>query len=95
MKKVTVQASKTYDILIERGLLAKCGGLIAQVHPRCRVAVITDENVDKLYGDRVCNSLENAGFSPCRMVIPPGERSKSLAMLAKILDFLAQQPFQF
>ena len=89
MKTVTVQASKTYDIQIERGLLSKCGGLIAQVHPRCVAAVITDDNVDKLYGARVCASLENAGFSPKKMVIPHGEQSKTLNTLGSILNFLA------
>lgn len=90
MKTITVQASKTYNIHIERGLLTRCGSLIAQAHPRCKAAVITDDNVDKLYGDRVCNSLENAGFSPVRLVIPHGERSKSLVMLGKLLNFLAE-----
>ncbi len=76
MKTVTVQASKTYDIQIERGLLSKCGGLIAQVHPRCVAAVITDDNVDKLYGARVCASLENAGFSPKRWLFPMASNPK-------------------
>lgn len=89
MKTVTVRASKTYDIHIERGLLSKCGGLIAQVHPRCVAAVITDDNVDKLYGARVCASLENAGFSPKKMVVPHGEQSKNLNTLGAILNFLA------
>lgn len=90
MRTVTVQASKTYDIHIERGLLSKCGRLIAQIHPRCAAAVITDDNVDKLYGARVCASLENAGFSPKKLVIPPGEQSKTMGTLTNILNFLAE-----
>lgn len=90
MKTVTVNASKTYEIHIERGLLSKCGKLIGAVHPRCTAAVITDETVDPLYGPRVCASLENAGFAVRKLVLPPGERSKSLATLGKILGFLAE-----
>ena len=42
MKKVTVCASKTYDILIERGLIKNVGKLMAdaKISP-CRVAILT------------------------------------------------------
>lgn len=90
MKTVTVQASRTYEVHIERGLLSKCGGLIAQVRPRCTAAVVVDDAVDKLYGARVCASLENAGFSPKKMVVPHGEQSKTLNTLGAILNFLAE-----
>ena len=81
MKKVTVQASQTYDILIERGLLDQMRRARSpRSTPGAGWRVITDDNVDQLYGDRVCRSLENAGLFPLAcMVIPPGERSKSLA----------------
>ena len=78
MKKVTVCASKTYDILIERGLIKNVGKLMAdaKISP-CRVAILTDDNVDPLYSKTVETSLEDAGFSTIKYVIKNGEDSKS------------------
>ena len=90
MKKVTVCASKTYDILIERGLIDVCGKLLldAKISP-CRVAILTDDNVDPLYSKTVEASLEDAGFSTIKYVIKNGEDSKSAESFISFLNFLA------
>ncbi len=90
MKKVSVGASKKYEVLIGRGLLAELGRLTAEVKPCCRVALITDDVVDCLYGDRAKKSLEDAGFCVVRYVFKNGERSKDLSTYADILDWLSE-----
>ncbi|MDE6589560.1 MAG: 3-dehydroquinate synthase, partial [Oscillospiraceae bacterium] len=63
MKILTVALpGREYDILIERGLLAQAGGRIRAVLPRAsKLAVITDRNVEPLYGKTLLDSLASAG----------------------------------
>ena len=72
---------REYDIKIEKGILDSAGELIAEVHKKCKVAVITDSIVGSLYGDRLLTSLKNSGFEPFMVTVPAGESSMSMEML--------------
>lgn len=90
MRTVHVAAGKPYDVYIERGLLDEAGQYLLNVLARaCKAAILTDDNVDRLYGEQVQISLEKAGFQVCRFAIPHGEESKNLTIWADMLDFLA------
>lgn len=90
MKKIHVNTSCPYDVLIERGAVKECGKYIAEVTSARKAAVITDDTVGALYGDTVVRSLENSGFE-CRVfTFPHGEQSKSLSNLGDIYDFLCE-----
>jgi len=82
---------KSYEIKIARGLLADCGGLIKHVTSAHKVAVVSDDIVFPLYGEKVLLSLRQAGFQVQEIVIPHGETSKSMEMLnylyGKLADF--------
>ena len=83
---------RSYDILIERGLLARAGERCRAALPRCRkLFVVTDSNVAPLYGGRVEESLAGAGFQVRVSAGPAGERSKCPEQLARLweemLDF--------
>lgn len=93
MEKVVVNASSRYDILIGSGLLDKCGEYIKNAVTSRRAAIITDDNVDALYGERAVKSLEAAGISTVKFVFPHGEASKCHTTLLKIYDFLAENGF--
>lgn len=88
--KITVNASGKYDVIIGSDLIMKVGELISPVLPLCKIAVITDDTVDKLYSDIVIRSLESVGYSVVKFVFPHGEKSKNLETYGKILSFLAQ-----
>ena len=90
MKKITVHASREYDILIKEGILDSCGDIIKEKTKAQKLAVITDDTVDLLYGERVISSINNAGFDVIKFVFPHGEKSKSLATLGEIYDFLCE-----
>jgi len=51
-----------------------------------RCAIVTDTNVEKLYGAQVKDALEKSGFAPVVISVPPGESSKSLATLELLYD---------
>lgn len=93
MEKVTVKASTSYEILIDSGILDNTGEYIRNVINKGKCAVITDDNVDRYYGERVTKSLEAAGFSPKKYVFPHGEASKNHTTLLGIYDFLAENGY--
>ena len=90
MKKVTVRASRVYDILIDKGILDRAGEESAKVIKPCSVAILTDTNVAPLYAERLERSLCSVGFSPIRYTVPAGEESKSAASYLSFLNFLAE-----
>ena len=90
MKTVHIDASRSYDVRIGRGLLDVCGRQIAERVRCASAAVVADDTVYALYGERVCASLEAAGVRTVCYVFPHGEKSKNLLEYAKILNFLAE-----
>ena len=89
MRKVTVNASKKYDILIGRGLLEQSGKLIKQAAGGSCVAVVTDSNVAPLYMQTLKAGLEAAGCRVVTHVFEAGEANKNIHTFAEILNFLA------
>ncbi len=90
MSTVRINVGEGYDVMIENGLLGRCGEILSGLLGRCKIAVITDSNVAPLYLDRVTASLENADFSVSSYIFRAGESSKNLKTLGDILEFLAE-----
>lgn len=84
-------AQKKYTIMIEKDLLADVGKHLHSNYNNKKIVVITDATVDALYGTILINSLESQGFLVSKVVIPSGEKSKSMVMLdylySKFVDF--------
>ncbi len=82
----------SYDILIGRGALNEVIAA-AEDFPCGRLAVVTDENVWRLHGERMEQLLEKAGLP--RQIIPlkPGEEAKSFDNLQAIHGALARAQF--
>jgi 3-dehydroquinate synthase len=78
--------SRSYDILIGRGVLARAGAEISRRLPRVRAAVVTDETVARLHLSELTESLRAAGIEHTVVTVTPGEESKSFASLAKVVD---------
>lgn len=91
MQKITVHASRVYDILIGRGLLPRMGSLIAAQVKGRSACLVSDSNVWPLHGAAAVKSLEEAGFSVCTFVFPAGEESKNAQTYLSLLRFLAQR----
>lgn len=72
---------KSYEILIEKGIIRRAGQYITA----SKVAVITDENVDRYYSDDVVSSIKG---NVKKLVLPAGEETKSLRALSLVYDFL-------
>ena len=88
---ISVKATREYDICIGRGILAGIGDMISPILGKCRLAVLTDSNVDALYGSTMMEYLASAGYDAYKYVIPAGEASKCAENLLAFLNFLAQE----
>lgn len=94
MKKITIDASVRYDILIEKGLLDRVGELSLPVVGKGKAAVVSDDTVFSLYGERVTASLAEAGFTVLApFVIPHGEASKTMDSFTRLINHLAENEF--
>lgn len=93
MEKVTVNASRTYDILIGEHLLDTAGERIRAAAGGGAALVVTDDTVDRLYGEKLVSSLRRSGYRVEKFVIPPGEASKNTENFLGILNFLAEKHF--
>jgi 3-dehydroquinate synthase len=77
---------RAYDIVIGRGLIGTLGARIAALRPGCKVAIVTDETVAKLHLAAAEAALNAAGVAATRIVVPPGEGTKSFGMIEKVCD---------
>jgi len=90
VRKVTIDTGrKRYPIHIGAGLSCNTGRLASELTGPTKAALITDDNVDRLWSERITVSLKSAGFVVSRHVIPNGEVSKNIENYIKILGFLS------
>jgi 3-dehydroquinate synthase len=78
--------ARSYDIVIEHGLLERAGERLAPFARGGRMVVVTDQNVWAAQSGRLARGLGSIEIAP--IVLPPGEGSKSWACLADLVDRL-------
>ena len=92
MKTVTVNASRSYEVQIKKGLFARAGACLSKLLPPPRtVTLVSDDTVFALWGERLIASLKEAGYTVKEFVIPHGERSKTPETLFALWDALAKE----
>lgn len=91
MTTVTVNASRSYDIHIGKGLLSSLGQEAAKLGKAQTVCIVSESNVYPLHGAAAEESLKKAGFHVVSYVFPAGEASKNGENFLALLNFLAEQ----
>lgn len=86
--------ARSYDIVIHPGLLATVGDRLSTLTTSPKIGVVTDRNVASRYLHGTLRSLCKAGYDPTPIILPPGERTKTLGTIAKILDALVKHKFE-
>lgn len=85
--------ARSYEILVGTGLLARAGELLAPHVPGKRAIIVTDTNVAVRYAATLSEALQAAGIRCERVVVNPGEGSKSFAVFEQVAEqILAMQP---
>lgn len=79
---------KSYSIFIKNGLLNAIGEEIKKHYKNKKIAIITDLNVERIYGEKIRQQLKRNDFEVKLITVSPGEKSKSLATLQHVYDEL-------
>lgn len=93
MKKVIVSCTRTYSILIESGVMANAGKLLKERFGSKRFCIITDENVGKIYLDKLSAILAEEELEFDSFVFPAGESHKTMDTVEEIMEFLAERHY--
>ena len=92
IQKVMVKLGKrSYAICIGNGILSRIGTELVPFAFSKKIAIVSNPTVFGFYGSEVMRSLRDAGFEPVSIMIPDGERYKSLKYAEKILTKLLQE----
>jgi 3-dehydroquinate synthase len=74
--------ARSYRILVGAGALAMVGAELARLKVGRKVALVTDAAILALHGAAVTQSLAAAGFDVTTVLLPEGERAKTLDVAA-------------
>jgi len=89
MQKIRVDlGDRSYNIHIGSGCLEAVGEILPRFGFGSRLAVVSNPTVYAIYGRPLRRSLRNAGFEAMKIIIPDGEKYKSLAWTQKIYEKL-------
>ena len=89
MTTITVGlGERSYDIVIEGGLLTDAGARLRPHTKTGRIVIVTDANVALLHLPALTESASAAGLKVESIILPPGESSKSWAQLESLCDQL-------
>ena len=77
---------KTYDILVQPGILNHLGKSLKERGIHGPAALVCDQNIEPLYADRVKESLRSAGIEATKIVIAAGEENKTIQTVSVIWE---------
>lgn len=88
--EVSIKSSSVkYEIRIRKNAQEELYEYLAVKHKGKKAVIVTDDNVNKLYGASLYKGITEAGLN-CRLIsVSPGEKSKSLEALAGLYEALA------
>ena len=88
MDTIHIQASTSYNVIIERHSLPRIGKYLHAIKPLCSIMIVTDDNVGPLYASTVSKSLETAGYTVHTYMFPHGESEKNSHRLMDLVETL-------
>ena len=82
---------RSYQIIIEKGLINRVSEEISRVYKGKKIFIITDDNVNKYYGGKISEELKGNDFEVKLLSLKPGEETKNFNTLPivynELLDF--------
>ena len=81
---------RTVPVVLENGVLNRLAGEIGRAYTGRKIYLLTDANLERLYGNRIRGMLGEAGYQVHTDVQTPGEEAKSLAGLEAIYSHMLE-----
>jgi 3-dehydroquinate synthase len=85
---------RSYEIVLHPGLLATVGDRLSLLTNSPKIGVVTDRHVASRYLQNTLRSLRKSGYDPTPIILPPGEQTKTIGTIAKIINALARNKFE-
>ncbi|PPR78573.1 MAG: 3-dehydroquinate synthase [Alphaproteobacteria bacterium MarineAlpha2_Bin1] len=92
--KVYLDNNRSYQIIIGYENLNDLIDFLIKNYTNSKIAIITDDNVAKLYLESLLNALSTNKFINFKIIIPAGENSKSYKYFKLITDSLLENKIQ-
>lgn len=90
MKEIRVRLGiNSYNIWIGSGILVQLGQQLQKFGFSDKLVIITDSNVNGMYGEALKARLTSEGFNVLMLVLPEGEEQKSLENAARLYNDLS------
>src|ERR1700747_2406408 len=83
--------SRSYEVLIGGGLLARAGECLGRMLENRRTFVVNSPRVRRLWAKVLLKALSASGIDTAVLEMPDGERAKRLATLEKLAENLVKQ----
>ncbi len=93
MKVVKVKTSSSYEILIEEGLFNRIPNDLKENFNFGKIAVITDNIVEKLWGEKFLENLKKASLKAQLFSFPSGEASKNIDTVVSLARNMIKKNF--
>ena len=87
-------ADRSYEITIRAGLLEKLGREMKRRGLKGKIGIVTDRHVAQHYLKKIVDAAKRSGLEPVSIILGPGERSKTLHTVERILNVLARHRFE-
>ena len=78
--------ARAYDIKIGNNLIANAGNLLGEIVAGRQAVIVSDSNVAPLHLGALASSLARVTRRCDRIIVPPGEASKNMQILAGLLN---------
>lgn len=92
--RIEIQNRHFCDIKIAPGLLHQACAKIENIFNSKRNAIlITDSNIDGLYGDMILSIMQQLGIAVQKLIIEPGEKAKSMETASYLWEQLVDYNF--
>lgn len=89
MHKIEVKLTqKYYPILIKKDIVHSLGYEVGRIYNNKKIAIITDYNLEKIYGNMILGIFSSHGFQAQIISVIPGENSKSVDALSYVYNRL-------
>ena len=90
MKSVSVNtASRSYEVHVGSDILDSLGSVVRTSVGGQKAMLVSDSNVYPLYGRQTYNALNATAYEVKTAIIPAGEQSKNMTVLAGLLENIA------
>ncbi len=92
MKTISVQLPEnSYNIHVEKGIINNLNEYLKPIISKSKCLIISDENVFKLYGEKIVCQISKLKNEVATFIFKPGEESKNISTINEIYRFMAQQ----